>query len=442
MRHVAGFPLRGLDGCFGHLSGNLCAPGAEFFGALLVEGDAVLGAVDFERGGVQHVLILANFGVEFVDALVEAVLLAFLLLDGLRVLRLCGGEFSELLCDALGFSVELTGFSGEHLPGNSTHLVANFGVTARFRGLALERAELFFDFDDDIVHAREIEFGGLELGFGEALLGLKFGYACGFFNDGAAFHGLGGEDEADAALFDDGVGIRTEADTHEHFLNITKSADAAVDEIFALAGAVQAPRDHYFARLRGEDGFVSALFTALALEKLGTGGTRFLNLRVRVLRFCRFLLQFGGRRGGERKNLCVRVSLGECVALNDECDRSIGNALDRRALEDETGGFCQLGILHGDGHFGHAEGRALGRSIEDAIGHTLSAEGLVALLAENPGDGVNYVGFAATVGPDDAGGAGAAKGDYGAVTKRLKANDFYFSQLKQVVPFLSRFAPS
>ena len=64
----------------------------------------------------------------------------------------------------------------------------------------------------------------------------------------------------------------------------------------------------------------------------------------------------------------------------------------------------------------------------------------MALFAENPGDGVHYVGFAATVGPDDASGAGAAEGHDGALTKRLKANDFHFSQLKQDFPFWSSIA--
>ena len=51
----------------------------------------------------------------------------------------------------------------------------------------------------------------------------------------------------------------------------------------------------------------------------------------------------------------------------------------------------------------------------------------MALFAEHPGDGIDHVGFAAAVGPDDAGCAGAAEGDHGAVRKRLKANNFHFS---------------
>ena len=46
-----------------------------------IEGDAVLAAIDFERGKVQHILILSNLGVQLVNALVQAVLLAFLLLN-------------------------------------------------------------------------------------------------------------------------------------------------------------------------------------------------------------------------------------------------------------------------------------------------------------------------------------------------------------------------
>src|SRR5580693_5236754 len=59
----------------------------------------------------------------------------------------------------------------------------------------------------------------------------------------------------------------------------------------------------------------------------------------------------------------------------------------------------------------------------------------MALFAEDPGDGVHDVGLAATVRADDAGRARAAESDHGALTKRLKANDFDFSQLQQDIPF-------
>ena len=64
----------------------------------------------------------------------------------------------------------------------------------------------------------------------------------------------------------------------------------------------------------------------------------------------------------------------------------------------------------------------------------------MALLAENPGDGIHDDGFAAAVRPDDARCAGPAERDYGALAERLKANDFDFSQLQQDVPFVPQIA--
>ena len=57
---------------------------------VLIKGDAILATVHFERGVVQHVLVLPNFGVHRVDALAKPVLLGFLLVDRLRVLRFRG----------------------------------------------------------------------------------------------------------------------------------------------------------------------------------------------------------------------------------------------------------------------------------------------------------------------------------------------------------------
>src|SRR4029077_9126263 len=96
----------------------------------------------------------------------------------------------------------------------------------------------------------------------QALLGLEFCYAGSFFDDGAALHGLGRKNQADAALLDDSVGIGTQADTHEHFLDVAEPSDAAVDQVLALAGAVEPPADDDFARLHGQYGLVGRLFLA------------------------------------------------------------------------------------------------------------------------------------------------------------------------------------
>src|SRR5439155_7390934 len=104
-----------------------------------------------------------------------------------------------------------------------------------------------------------------QFGFGKALLGLEFRDARGFFDDGAALHRLGGEDQPDASLFDDGVGVRAQSNAHEHFLDVAEPSHAAVDQVFALAGAIESPADDDFARLHSQYRFVCRLFLPFEL---------------------------------------------------------------------------------------------------------------------------------------------------------------------------------
>ena len=182
-----------------------------------------------------------------------------------------GGEIADEDFEAFGFGVELAGFACQDLSEHSAHFFAEFGVAAGFGGLALEGGELLFDFDENIVDAGKIELGGLELGFGEAALGLVHGDAGGFFDDGAAVHGLGVEDEADAALLDDGVGIGAEAHGHEEFGDVAEADRATVEEIFALAGAVQAAADDDFAGAHSDGVPLSSALLG-AGTALGPGG--------------------------------------------------------------------------------------------------------------------------------------------------------------------------
>ena len=58
------------------------------------------------------------------------------------------------------------------------------------------------------------------------------------------------QDLADAALLDDGVGIRAQPDAHEQILDVAQARHAAIDEIFALPGAIQAPANDDLARFQ------------------------------------------------------------------------------------------------------------------------------------------------------------------------------------------------
>src|SRR2546422_2317911 len=98
---------------------------------------------------------------------------------------------------------------------------------------------------------------------------------------------------------------------------------------------------------------------------------------------------------------------------------------------------CRLGelwVFQVKHHFRQPERRPLSRAVEDAVGHALGPQGLVALLAQHPGNSVDDVRFAATVGSNDAGNPAAAEGDLRLLAERLKAHQFDFAQPEQVCP--------
>ncbi len=52
----------------------------------------------------------------------------------------------------------------------------------------------------------------------------------------------------------------------------------------------------------------------------------------------------------------------------------------------------------------------------------------MALFAQHPTDGVDYVGFAASVRADDARRSGTAERHHGAFAERFKSSDFHFAE--------------
>ena len=83
-----------------------------------------------------------------------------------------------------------------------------------------------------------------------------------------------------------------------------------------------------------------------------------------------------------------------------------------------------------------AHRRALGGAIKDAIGHAFGAQRFVALLAQNPGNGVDDVGFTAAVRTDDARQARAAERKMGFFKERFVADQFDCTKLEQGIPFI------
>jgi len=96
--------------------------------------------------------------------------------------------------------------------------------------------------------------------------------------------------------------------------------------------------------------------------------------------------------------------------------------------------FIGFGVDHGDSDFGHAEGFAVAGAGEDDVHHVGAAEGLSALFAENPGDAVEDVGLAATVGSDDHGDAGAGEDEFRAVAEAFDPRMCIFFSFSMKTP--------
>ncbi len=82
-----------------------------------------------------------------------------------------------------------------------------------------------------------------------------------------------------------------------------------------------------------------------------------------------------------------------------------------------------LAVGERDADFGHAERLAVVGAVEDAVFHLGAAEGLGALLAEHPADGVGDVALAAAVRADD-GGHARLEFELGLVRKALESDHF------------------
>jgi hypothetical protein len=123
------------------------------------------------------------------------------------------------------------------------HLGFQLAVALGLGGLPLERIHLPGDLFQNVEDARQVLLGAFQLGFRQPLAGLVLGDAGGLFDDGAAVLRLGAEDLADAALLDDGVALRAQAGAHEDILDVAQAGGVAVDQVFALAGAVEAAGD-------------------------------------------------------------------------------------------------------------------------------------------------------------------------------------------------------
>ena len=107
----------------------------------------------------------------------------------------------------------------------------------------MERADLAFDFLDQILDAQKILIGVFKLAERFAFLRFELGDAGGFLEDHATVIGFAGKNLRDVALGHDAVARPAHARAHEQLLNVFQPAGGLVDIIFAPAIPENPPRD-------------------------------------------------------------------------------------------------------------------------------------------------------------------------------------------------------
>ena len=203
--------------------------------------------------------------------------------------------------------------------------------------------------------ALEVALGPLELALGFNAALAVFGDARRLFEDDPSFLRRGEQHAVDLALLDDRVRIGADARVHEQLADIAHPRTLAVDEVRALAVAVELPLD----------------LDLVGLDRKHPASTR----RTRALR----------RGVGHEPGVMFGL-----VSIIEFDLNGLGVRVDDRVLETQR-------------HACHAGRRSSGRAREDHVDHFFAAEALARALAEHPLDRIDDVALAAAVGPDDAG---------------------------------------
>ena len=102
-------------------------------------------------------------------------------------------------------------------------------VIFRFSGLRFRLAELAFDFADQIGEAEQILLDAFESTGDFLLFRVESGNARGLLQDGPALRARTLQQRFDAALFDDGVSLRTESDAGDDLAEVLQTACVPVD---------------------------------------------------------------------------------------------------------------------------------------------------------------------------------------------------------------------
>src|SRR5205823_660803 len=102
------------------------------------------------------------------------------------------------------------------------------------------------DIFEEVIHAREILLRTFETGFRKPLFCLEFRDARGFLRVHPLICWLAAPDLSDTRLRNQFAGFRAQSSSHEKFLNVSEPAEFSIQQIFAVPGTEQPPRDNNF----------------------------------------------------------------------------------------------------------------------------------------------------------------------------------------------------
>ena len=158
LRSASRLPFARLRAHLIHVRAQLPAPRGKLFRPLRVKRNPVLRAIRFQRRQIQLILVLPDFCIQLVHTLIQPVLLAFLLLNGRRMLQFRRRKLFESFRNPRSFAFHLSRFARQHLSHDPAHLLTNFRISPRLGRLPLQRTELLFNFHHNVIHARKIQF--------------------------------------------------------------------------------------------------------------------------------------------------------------------------------------------------------------------------------------------------------------------------------------------
>ena len=254
----------------------------------------------------------------------------------------------------------------------AAHLVAQPRITPRLGRLTLERAALLLDLEDDVVDPGEVLLRGLELELGGAPAGLVLGDARRLFDQLAAIGGARRQNQADLALLDDRVGLRTQACIHQQLVDVAEPANLTVDQVFALAGSIEPARHFNFAN--GLEEVVDLVDVPMSIPMAIAVGVFVVAVAVGAT--------VTSRRGASQFRRQCRHRPGRPVRQQR---RREGDATESEPNLRGAGRLSSVGAA------------------EDDVFHLLAAQALRALFAHDPGQGIGDVALAAAIRADDRG---------------------------------------